>query len=202
MNVGEEIVAAYLHYVKHCEFIQQNLYTPDVQGEIDVVGINLKKKELYVCEVAVHLTTGLRYVKDRQPNNVQKLTDKFGKDIEYAKKYFHGYKMNFMLWSPIVKYSGEETKHDQMRDIEQIGSNIRRKHEVEIDFKINDKFSECLADLKRCAAKETKESKSVILRYMQVEHYLNKHLKNIRKKDLLKNQPVAPLERDHSARTG
>jgi hypothetical protein len=186
MNVGEEIVAAYLQYVRHCEFIQQNLYTPDVQGEIDVVGINLKKKELYVCEVAVHLTTGLRYVKDRQPNNVQKLTDKFGKDIEYAKKYFHGYKMHFMLWSPIVKSSGLDTKHDQMRDIEHIRTNIKSKHKVEIDFVINEKFSECLAELRKCAAIETKESKSVILRYMQVEHYLNHHLKNIERKNLLK----------------
>ena len=48
MNIGEEIVAAYLQYIKQCEFIQQNLYTPDVQGEIDVVGINLKSKELFV----------------------------------------------------------------------------------------------------------------------------------------------------------
>ena len=95
MIVGEEIVAAYLQYVKHCEFIQQNLYTPDVQGEIDVVGINLEPKELYVCEVATHLTTGLRYVKDRQPNNVQKLTDKFARDIEYANKYFDDYTKYF-----------------------------------------------------------------------------------------------------------
>jgi Holliday junction resolvase-like predicted endonuclease len=82
MNIGEEIVAAYLQYIKHCEFIQQNLYTPDIQGEIDVVGINLEAKEIYVCEVAIHLTTGLTYVKDRKTNNVGKLTEKFSKDIE------------------------------------------------------------------------------------------------------------------------
>jgi Holliday junction resolvase-like predicted endonuclease len=41
INLGEEIVAAYLQYIQGCEFIQQNLYTPDVQGEIDVIGINL-----------------------------------------------------------------------------------------------------------------------------------------------------------------
>ena len=182
MNVGEEIVAAYLQYVKHCEFIQQNLYTPDVQGEIDVVGINLKPKELYVCEVAIHLTTGLRYVKDRQPNNVQKLTDKFDKDIVYANKYFRGYKKHFMLWSPIVKYSGEDTKHDQMRDIQQIRDNIKAKHKIEIDLVINEKFSACLDALRKYAAEETKESKSIILRYMQVEYYLKKHMKNIQKK--------------------
>jgi Holliday junction resolvase-like predicted endonuclease len=72
INLGEEIVAAYLQYIKGCEFIQQNLYTPDVQGEIDVVGIDLETKSIYVCEVAVHLITGLQYVKGGQPNNINK----------------------------------------------------------------------------------------------------------------------------------
>lgn len=182
MNIGEEIVAAYLQYVKQCEFIQQNLYTPDVQGEIDVVGINLEEKELYVCEVAIHLTTGLRYVKDRQPNNVQKLTDKLSKDIEYGNKYFPDYKKHFMLWTPIVKYSGEDTKHDQIEDIQKIQDNIKRKYKTEIEFIINEKFAACLAELRKYAAEETKELKSVILRYMQVESYLDKHLENIMKK--------------------
>ena len=99
MNIGEEIVSAYLQYIRGCEFIQQNLYTPDVQGEIDVVEINLKSKELYVCEAAIHLTTGLRYVKEKQPNNVNKLIDKFSKDIEYVQKYFPDYTRHFMLSS-------------------------------------------------------------------------------------------------------
>ena len=92
-NLGEEIVAAYLQYIKGCEFIQQNLYTPDVQGEIDVVGIDLETKTIYVCEVAIHLVTGLYYV----PSNVIKLTEKFSKDIEYANKYFPDYTRQFML---------------------------------------------------------------------------------------------------------
>jgi Holliday junction resolvase-like predicted endonuclease len=52
MNIGEEIVMAYLQYIKGCEFIQSNLYTPDVQGEIDVIGIDIDNKKIYVCEVA------------------------------------------------------------------------------------------------------------------------------------------------------
>jgi hypothetical protein len=66
-DMGQEIAAAYLQYIKNCEFIQQNLYTPDVQGEIDVLGINLKTKIIHVCEVAVHLSTGLFYVKKWTP---------------------------------------------------------------------------------------------------------------------------------------
>ena len=88
INVGEQLVASYLQYIRECEFTQMNLYTVDSQGEIDVVGIDLNRKKVYVCEVAIHLTTGLQYVKDRRPNNIQKLTDKFSRDIEYTNKYF------------------------------------------------------------------------------------------------------------------
>lgn len=84
-----------------------------------------------------------------------------------------------MLWSPVVKYSGEDTKHDQMRDIRQINDNIKTKYHIEIDFIINRKFSNCLKELRKYASKETKELKSVILRFMQVESYLDNHLKKI-----------------------
>ena len=60
MNVGEQLVSSYLRYIRKCDFIQTNLYTVDVQGEIDVVGINLAERKVYVCEVAIHLTTGLQ----------------------------------------------------------------------------------------------------------------------------------------------
>ncbi len=97
INIGEEIFAAYLQHIKGCEFIQQNLYTPDAQGEMDVVGIDLETRTIYVCEVAIHLITGLQYVKDSQPNNINKLTEKFSKDIEYTNKYFPDYIKHFML---------------------------------------------------------------------------------------------------------
>ena len=125
INIGEEIVAAYLQYIKGCEFIQQNLYTADVQGEIDVVGIDLETKTIYVCEVAIHLITGLQYVKGSQPNNANKLTEKFSRDIEYTNKFFPDYTKHFMLWSPIVRVSSDKAKFSQMVDIEVITSNIK-----------------------------------------------------------------------------
>jgi len=62
INLGEELVAAYLENIKGCEFIQQNLYTPDVQGEIDVVGIDLETKSIYVCgsEIELHVSTHIK----------------------------------------------------------------------------------------------------------------------------------------------
>jgi hypothetical protein len=180
-NVGEEIVAAYLEYIKGCEFIQQNLYTPDVQGEIDVVGIDLESKTIYVCEVAIHLITGLQYVKDSQPNNVNKLTEKFSRDIEYTNKYFPDYSKYFMLWSPIVRVAGEKARFSQMADIDRITANIQAKYGVTLECIINERFANCLAELREYACSETKELKSPVLRFMQVEEYLKRHISRISK---------------------
>jgi hypothetical protein len=176
LNLGEELVSSYLEYIKGCDFIQKNLYTPDVQGEIDVVGINLKSREIYVCEVAIHLTTGLRYVKDKQPDNVVKLTEKFSKDIEYANKYFPDYEKHIMLWSPIVKSSKVTAKHNQLIDLGKIDKKIKGKYGIGIEFIVNEKFLKCLGELRDFAKRETKELKSPVLRLMQVEEYLKKHV--------------------------
>ena len=113
-----------------------------------------------------------------------KLTEKLSKDIEYANKYFPDYKKHFLLWSPIVKYSGIDTKHDQMRDVREIRDKIKSKYHIEIEFVMNEKFSACLEELRKYAAEETKELESIILRYMQIESYLDKHLKKITRKQI------------------
>lgn len=89
-NPGEEIVGEYLKYFLGCDFIEYNLYTPDVQGEIDVVGINPKNKIVYICEVATHLVTGLQYVKDCQSDNVNRFTKKIPKKHSICKQVFRG----------------------------------------------------------------------------------------------------------------
>lgn len=53
-NIGEEIAGVYLNVVNGCDFVQYNLYTPTIQGEIDVVAINRKEQTVYICEVAIH----------------------------------------------------------------------------------------------------------------------------------------------------
>lgn len=179
LNVGEELVAAYLEHIKGCNFIQQNLYTPDVQGEIDVVGINLDSKTIFVCEVAIHLVTGLQYTKDNRPNNVNKLTEKYSRDIEYANKYFPDYQKQFMLWTPIIRIPKPTAKNNQLRDIEQIRANILSTYNVELDCIFNHRFLECLREMRQYANRETKNLNSPILRYLQIEEYLTRHVDKI-----------------------
>ncbi|MBK9564137.1 MAG: hypothetical protein IPO37_02720 [Saprospiraceae bacterium] len=180
MNIGEEIVGSYLQYIKNCEFIQKNLYTPDIQGEIDVVGIDVNKKVIYVCEVAIHLITGLQYTKEKRPNNVNKLIEKFSKDIEYTNKYFSDYTKIFMFWSPIVKNQSSDSKYNQMNDILEIKKIIKKKYKVEVEAIINEKFLECLKELREYAKTETKDIKSPIIRLYQIEEYTKKHIEKLK----------------------
>jgi hypothetical protein len=177
MNIGEEVVMAYLQYIKGCEFMQSNLYTPDTQGEIDVVGIDIDNKKLYICEVAIHLITGLQYVKDKKPNNVNKLTEKFEKDIEYANKYFPDYEKIIMLWSPIVKNQKIGAKYNQLNDVLNVKEKIKAKYNIELSLIINEQFLDCLDELRKYATNETKDIKSPVIRLMQIEEYLKRHIK-------------------------
>lgn len=132
-NPGEEIVGEYLKCFLGRDFFEYNLYTPDVQGEIDVVGINPKNKIVYICEVATHLVTGLLYVKERQPDNVDRFTKKFRKNIKYANRYFDGYEKHLMLWSPIVKNQGIGAKNNKTKDIEEIQQSLREEFGVDLE---------------------------------------------------------------------
>ena len=171
INVGEQLVSSYLRYIRHCDFTQTNLYTIESQGEIDVVGVNLAEQKVYICEVAIHLTTGLQYT-----HNVEKLTEKFSRDIEYARKYLPKYNQHFMLWTPIVKDTKGKPENNQIRHLEGIKENIKKQYEIDIECIVNQKFQECLLELRDYAKKETKALQCPILRLMQIEEYLNVHV--------------------------
>jgi len=179
-NIGEEIAGEYLKVIKGCKFIEYNLHTPDVQGEIDVVGIDIDNKKLYVCEVAIHLTTGLMYVKKNAPDNVDRFLKKFRKNIRYANKYFPDYEKHFMLWSPVVKNQGMGAKNNQLRDVNEVQDKLKEEYGCELELVINHEYLKHLEELRSFANKETKELKSPVLRLMQIEERLEKHLTRFR----------------------
>lgn len=189
MNMGEELVSDYLQFIKECEFVQKNLYTKGVQGEIDVVGINLQKKIVYICEVAVHLETGLKYVRNNQPNNVSKLVDKFTKDIKYAQDHFSDYERHFMLWSPIVKDAGKKAKNNQLNDVEIVKEKIKQLFQVDIEAIINEEFLNKLNELKKYAVNETKEIKSAVARLYQIEEKTKAHVDKLNSPKKTKSNP-------------
>jgi hypothetical protein len=175
-NIAEEIAGQYLKLCEGCDFIDYNIQTTEIQGEIDVVGIKGKNKEIFLCEVAAHLETGLQYTKNARPDNVDRFKKKFSKDIEYAMNYFPGYTIRLMLWSPIVKISKDTSKHSQMDDIKQITEFIESKYGIKLDAIINHEYMKRLEMLRHEAAEKSEELKSPVMRYLQIEEKLKKHI--------------------------
>ena len=178
MNSGEQLVADYLQHIKKCQFIQQSLPTTEEQGEIDVVGIDTNNKIIYICEVAIHLETGLQYTKDKRPNNISKFIEKFERCNNYAVTHWKEYQHIFMLWSPIVKSPKKEFSHSQLKDIKEIVEKLKIKG-INIIPIINQDFMNCIEELKNYASETSKELKSPIMRYMQIESKLKKHINKL-----------------------
>lgn len=179
MNVGEEICGEWLRRVKGCAFVQYNVRTTAVQGEIDVVGINLEKRTVYACEVAVHLLTGLQYVKANQPDNVSRLTAKLRKDNAYLRKAFDEYDHVLMLWSPVVRDQRPGAKHNQMADVQAVVKALAQDPGVPVELIINHAFQKALDELRADARRETSEMASTVMRFLQVEERLKLHLERL-----------------------
>ncbi|MEO0868089.1 MAG: hypothetical protein AAFY17_06490 [Cyanobacteria bacterium J06642_11] len=172
---GEELVGEYLRHIRGCEFVQYNLQTSHVQGEVDVIGINIATQTLYVCEVAVHLVTRLQYVKNKRPDNVDRFINKFTKDIQYARSAFPEYEHIFMLWSPIVKQRAN-SQYDQVGHVKAIQRSIKTTFDVDLNLIINGKFQQCIAELRAFAKQQGAAFTSPIMRFLQIEERLLQHL--------------------------
>ena len=178
MNIGEEICGEWLRHVRGCEFIQYNLKTTDLQGEIDVIGLNMKTRTVYACEVAIHLITGLQCNKNNQPDNIRRLTTKFKKDIAYVRSNFKDYNHVFMLWSPIVRNQKAGAKHNQLAHVAEIAKIFDSENQAKIELIINKQFQEALEALRKVAAPTSKEFDYFVMRYLQVEERLAAHLRS------------------------
>jgi len=188
-SIGEQIVGAYLFAIEKCDLVQYNIKIHDNNrhGEIDVVGINLQSHTVYFCEVATHLITGIQYVKNKRPNNVNKLYSKFKKDIYYAKKYFNqnDYIHRFMLWSPVVKITVKENKiWDQIRDLRQIYEKIYNEFDIKIEFIINEIYNEKLQQLILYSRNITREPEMPIIRTLQIIERSKKYSSLLKKKNI------------------
>lgn len=174
-NLGERLVGDYLRYIKECDFVDFNVYTKKVQGEIDVIGVNLLKKEAYICEVVTHLTTGIQYVKNARPDTSDRLIKKFLKDIEYGREAFKDYSVHYMLWSPVVRYSAGKLEYNQFEHLNRVTRDIKSKTKVSVDLMINDLFIKAIDELREFAHHENKELKSPVMRFLQIEEWSRKN---------------------------
>jgi hypothetical protein len=176
-NPGERLVGDYLRYIKKCDFVDFNVYTTATQGEIDVVGVARATKCAYICEVCTHLSTGIQYVKNARPDTANRLIKKFLKDIDYGNQAFADhYAVRYMLWSPVVRRSKGKPEYDQFAHLKKIEDEVRARRGVDIETVINERFLEAIDTLREFARQHTKELKSPIMRFLQIEEWAKKNL--------------------------
>lgn len=180
-NIGEEICGEYLTHILKCDFVSYNILTPDVQGEIDVVGIDLTKKIIYVCEVATH-TQGLLYVTNKKADDFNRFYSKFVKDINYAKSKFENFQIIPMLWSPVVKGIGSNAVYNTMNELSKLKNKISVDFGLDLQLIINEEYHQRLSDLKKHASEVKSEFSSPVMRLFQIEKSLENHLRKMNKK--------------------
>src|SRR5712692_141207 len=174
-NTGERLVGDYLRYINGCDFVDFNVYTKKTQGEIDIIGVNHASREAFICEVVTHLTTGILYVKNARPDTSDRLIKKFLKDIQYGTEAFHGYTAHYMLWSPVVHHSAGKPEYDQFAHLKRVEEEIKSKTDVAIILVINAAYVQAINKLRAFARQETKELKSPVMRFLQIEEWARKN---------------------------
>lgn len=178
----------YLRFVRECDFVDFNVYTEKVQGEIDVIGINNSIKHVYICEVVTHLKTGMQYTKNKRPDTGTRLARKFIKDIEYGKTAFAGYEKTYELWSPVVKPSNGKDEYNQFHHLQYALDEVKKRTGIEVKPVVNETYIEAINSLRRIAQSESKELKSPIMRFLQIEYYASNNLKRLRKAKLINSR--------------
>lgn len=100
-EMGEYVVGAYLEKVEGCELISYNvrLKGGGKKGlnEIDVIGINFKKKSVYLCEVTTHMK-GLLY------KSTKETVKRIGRKYKWMKEFSEQFRLErkYLFWSPYV----------------------------------------------------------------------------------------------------
>jgi hypothetical protein len=81
-----------------------------------------------------------------------------------------------MLWSPIVKARKNTSEYDQMNHLQQVKENILNDRSEDIQFIINEEFSNRLKQLRDHARKTTANLKSPVMRMLQIEEQVGKRV--------------------------
>ena len=81
-----------------------------------------------------------------------------------------------MLWSPVVKLRAGNPIYNQMGHLASVAKAILESHSVDVTFVVNQKFQDCLHEMRSFAGRQSSELKCPIMRLFQVEEQLKKHL--------------------------
>ena len=123
-EAGEFIVGACVQHCFDCSIILYNVRVPGggLEGlqELDVVGLNLKDRRAYLCEVTTHLH-GMR------PQVVTRIIKKHEQQCKYASLMLEGFTSRCMRWSPLV-FPAQVKQLEAVRGLELVVNHDFKKH--------------------------------------------------------------------------
>lgn len=170
LNGIEEFVGEYLKIKEECDFIKYNekfiVDTKDGHkqkgmSEVDVIGINLEKRIIFVCEVSAQM--GGIYGEYKKKLDCEKNEyNKFAKNQRYIEEHFKGFEHKHMFWCPILT-EGQKKNFTLPNNVELIDGQ---------------KFLDKINELKETLAKSKKDYASPVIRFLQILTYLEKNSKN------------------------
>jgi hypothetical protein len=157
-EAGEYIVGAYLQHFHDCDIV---LYNERQKGgklaglsELDVVGLNLVKREAFLCEVTTHILGML--IRD-VPYTIEKVKRKYKAQQEYAAARLKRFKVRYMLWSPVV------TNKKLIAAFREIGG---------LELIMNGQYKERVMKLREVAKKYAHEMGNPFMRTLQILEHL------------------------------
>ena len=102
-EMDEYLVGAYLKLIEKCDFVDYGVREPGGGrpglNELDVVGINFKTRQAFLCEVTTHIR-GLLYKDNKE--SIKRITRKHQNQQNYANARLTDFEPVFMFWSPNV----------------------------------------------------------------------------------------------------
>lgn len=155
VDIGEDLVGAYLMKVHNCPIVQYNVRTHVNQAEIDVVGLRLSQdrvSEVWLCEVSTH-TRGLGGYQGDAPG---KIAAKLGSVKAYADSNFSGVPRHIEVWSPKVTPAMTSRLEAVFAD------------HSDVELVANDEYASRVRQLAGLARKETAYNDSPTFRLLQI----------------------------------
>lgn len=154
-NIGEYIVGAYLKLCEKCDFVDYNVRAPGggVEGlsELDILGLDIKNKTAYLCEVTTHIR-GVDYGGNEE--SVNRIENKFNYQKSYAANHLNNFdNFKYSFWSPYVPNG-------------YITENLGKIDGLELV--INEEYANRIKEMKKLASSMTNNTGNPFFRMLQI----------------------------------
>ena len=91
-----------------------------------------------------------------------------------------------MLWSPVVKVSRTGAKYNALQAVKDVQLQLQRELQIQLELVVNEHYLAAINQLKEYASNISYDlSKSAVLRYLQIEGCLQKHVSKLKEENKL-----------------